>query len=155
MRSLWHKKPFNIQNAEATIADIEKVFDYLDGNMTAPVDLHGVLERACDAEQTKNIPCKYFDVTLYKKGTMHIRFRDQALLDRFNVYCCGKKGWLPPSYGRTAYSTMTAEEKAVVDGFNGDGTEGSGERVYTEIRKNQAYYLSEPTSNTLSLMAPA
>lgn len=151
----WHKKPFNIRNAEATIADIEKVFDYLDGNMTASVDLHGVLERACDAGQTKNIPCKYFDVTLYKKGTMHIRFRDQALLDRFNIYCCGKKGWLPPSYGRTAYNTMTAEEKAVVDGFNGDGTEGSGEKVYTEIRKKQAYYLSEPTSNTLSLMAPA
>lgn len=151
----WHKKPFNIRNAEATIADIEKVFGYLDGNMTASVDLHGVLERACDAGQTKSIPCKYFDVTLYKKGTMHIKFRDQALLDRFNVYCCGKKGWLPPSYGRTAYSGMTAEEKAVVDGFNGDGTEGSGEKAYTEIRKNQAYYLSEPTSNTLSLMAPA
>lgn len=151
----WHKKPFNIRNAEATIADIEKVFDYLDGNMTAPVDLHGVLERACEEGQTKNIPCKYFDVTLYKKGTMHIRFRDQALLDRFNVYCCGKKGWLPPSYGRAAYSNMTAEEKAVVDGFNGDGTEGSGEKAYTEIRKKQAYYLAEPTSNTLSLMAPA
>ena len=151
----WHKKPFNIRNAEATIADIEKVFDYLDGNMTASVDLHGVLERAHDSGQTKNIPCKYFDVTLYKKGTMHIKFRDQALLDRFNIYCCGKKGWLPPSYGRTAYNTMTAEEKAVVDGFNGDGTEGSGEKAYTEIRKKQAYYLSEPTSNTLSLMAPA
>ena len=151
----WHKKPFNIRNAEATIADIEKVFDYLDGNMTATVDLHGVLERACDEGQTKNIPCKYFDVTLYKKGTMHIRFRDQALLDRFNIYCCGKKGWLPPSYGRTAYSGMTAEEKAVVDGFNGDGTEGSGEKAYTEIRKKQTYYLAEPTSNTLALMAPA
>ena len=152
----WDKdKAFNLGNAEKVISDIEKVFDYLDGNMTASVDLHSVLERAHDSGQTKNISCKYFDVTLYKKGTMHIKFRDQALLDRFNVYCCGKKGWLPPSYGRTAYSDMTAEEKVVVDGFNGDGTEGSGEKAYTEIRKNQAYYLSEPTSNTLSLMAPA
>lgn len=152
----WDKdKAFNLGNAENVISDIEKVFDYLDGNMTASVDLHGVLSRAHESGQTKNIPCKYFDVTLYKKGTMHIKFRDQALVDRFNIYCCGKKGWLPPSYGRTAYSTMTAEEKAVVDGFNGDGTEGSGEKVYTEIRKKQAYYLSEPTNNTLSLMAPA
>lgn len=151
----WDKdKAFNLRNAEKVISDIEKVFDYLDGNMTASVDLHGVLKQAHDSGQTKNIPCKYFDVTLYKKGTMHIRFRDQALLDRFNVYCCGKKNWLPPSYGRAAYSNMTAEEKAVVDGFNGDGTEGSGEKAYTEIWKNQAYYLAEPTSNTLSLMAP-
>lgn len=152
----WEKAAsFNLRRAESEISDIEKVFDYLDGNMTASVDLHGVLERAHAEGHTKNIPCKYFDVTLYKKGTMHIRFRDQALVDRFNVYCCGKKGWLPPSYGRTAYSNMTAEEKTVVDGFNGDGTEGSGEKAYTEIRKNQAYYLNEPTSNTLALMAPA
>ena len=151
----WHKKPFNLCNAEATIADIEKVFDYLDGNMTAPVDLHGVLERACEEGQTKNIQCKYFSVTLYKKGTMHIKFHDQALVDRFNIYCCGKKGWLPPSYGRATYSGMTSEEKAVVDGFNGDGTEGSGAKAYTEIQKNQGYYLSEPTNNTLALMSPA
>ena len=152
----WDKdKAFNLGKAESVISDIEKVFDYLDGNMTASVDLHGVLSRAHESGQTKNIPCKYFDVTLYKKGTMHIRFRDQALVDRFNIYCCGKKGWLPPSYGRTAYSGMTAEEKSVVDGFNGDGTEGSGEKAYTEIRKKQAYYLNEPTSNTLALMSPA
>lgn len=152
----WEKAAsFNLRRAESVISDIEKVFDYLDGNMTASVDLHGVLERAHKEGQTKNIPCKYFDVTLYKKGTMHIKFRDQALVDRFNVYCCGKKGWLPPSYGRTAYSGMTAEEKAVVDGFNGDGTVGSGEKAYAEIRKNQGYYLAEPTSNTLALMAPA
>ena len=149
----WHKKPFNIRNAEATIADIEKVFDYLDGNMTAPVDLHGVLERACEEEQTKNIPCKYFDVTLYKKGTMHIRFRDQALVDRFNIYCCGKKGWLPPNYGKKTYASMDNEEKAVVDGFDGNGMEGSGEKKYAEVLKDSAYYLSEPNRNTLSLMA--
>lgn len=147
----WHKKPFNIRNAEATIADIEKVFDYLDGNMTAPVDLHGVLERACDAGQTKNILCKYFDVTLYKKGTMHIRFRDQALLDRFNVYCCGKKGWLPPNYGRTSYADMSKEAQDVVDGFNGNGTEGSGAAAYAEIVKKNAYFLAEPGGQVLAL----
>lgn len=152
----WDKdKTFNLGNAEKVISDIEKVFEYLDGNMSAHVDLHGVLQAAHDSGQTKNIHCKFFDVTLYKKGTMHIHFHNQALLDRFNIYCCGKKGWLPPCYGRAAYGNMTAKEKAVVDGFNGDGTEGSGEKAYAEIRRNQTYYLSEPTSNTLALMAPA
>ena len=109
----WHKETFEVYEAEKTISDIEKVFDYLDGDATTCVDLHGVLLRACEAGQTRNIPCKYFDVTLYKKGTMHIKFRNQALVDRFNIYCCRKKNWLPPSYGRTAYKDMTAEERTV------------------------------------------
>lgn len=40
----WSKDTFNVREAEATIGDIEKVFDYLDGDMTAPISLHGVLQ---------------------------------------------------------------------------------------------------------------
>ncbi len=149
----WHKETFEVYEAEKTISDIEKVFDYLDGDATTCVDLHGVLLRACEAGQTRNIPCKYFDVTLYKKGTMHIKFRNQALVDRFNIYCCRKKNWLPPSYGRTAYKDMTAEERTVVDGFHGDGSEGTGEASYQVVMAKPAYYLAEPTKKMPMLMA--
>ncbi len=151
----WRKKAFEVREAEKVISDIEKVFDYLDGDATACVDLHGVLLRACEAGQTKNIPCKYFDVTLYKKGTMHIKFRNQALVDRFNIYCCRKKNWLPPGYGKTAYKDMTAEERTVVDGFHGDGSEGAGEAGYQVVVAEAAYYLAEPTKEIPMLMAPA
>jgi len=150
----WHKEAFEVRQAESTISDIEKVFDYLDGNATACVDLHGVLLRACEAGQTRNIPCKYFDVTLYKKGTMHIKFRNQALVDRFNIYCCRKKNWLPPNYGKTAYKDMTAEERTVVDGFHGDGSAGAGEADYQVVVAKAAYYLAEPTKEMPMLMAP-
>lgn len=150
----WHTETFQVYEAEKTISDIEKVFDYLDGDATTCVDLHGVLLRACEAGQTRNIPCKYFDVTLYKKGTMHIKFRNQALVDRFNIYCCRKKNWLPPSYGRTAYKDMTAEERTVVDGFHGDGSEGTGEASYQVVMAKPAYYLAEPTKEMPMLMAP-
>lgn len=149
------KDTFEVYQAENTISDIEKVFDYLDGNETADVDLHGVLLRACKAGQTRNIPCKYFDVTLYKKGTMHIKFRNQALVDRFNIYCCRKKNWLPPNYGKTAYKDMTAEEQTVVDGFHGDGSEGTGEAGYQVVMAKPAYYLAEPTKEMPMLTAPA
>lgn len=149
----WDKdKSFNLQNAENTISDIEKVFEYLDGNMTAPVDLHGVLLQACESGQTKNIRCRFFDVTIYKKGTMHIKFRNQALVDRFNIYCCQKKGWLPPNYGRTSYSDMSKEAQDVVDGFNGDGSEGSGAAAYTEIIEHSPYYLAEPSTQVKGLL---
>lgn len=149
------KDTFELYQAEKTISDIEKVFDYLDGNETAAVDLHGVLRRACEAGQNRNIQCKYFDVTLYKKGTMHIKFRNQALVDRFNIYCCRKKNWLPPSYGKAAYKDMTAEERTVVDGFHGDGSEGTGEASYQVVMAKPAYYLAEPTKEMPMLMAPA
>ena len=149
--SYWSSNTINIREAEATISDIEKVFDYLDGNLTAEVDLHGVLERANEAKQTKNIRCKFFDVTLYKKGTMHIKFHDQALVDRFNIYCSQRKNWLPPNYGRTAYADMSREEQTVVDGFNGDGSEGSGAKAYAGILERQAYFLAEPGGKMLAL----
>ena len=151
----WHKDTFEVYQAECTISDIEKVFDYLDGSETAAEDLHGVLLRACRAGQTRNIPCKYFDVTLYKKGTMHIKFRNPALVDRFNIYCSRKKNWLPPNYGRTAYKDMTAEERTVVDGFHGNGSEGSGEASYQAVMARPAYYLVEPTKEMPMLMASA
>ena len=143
-----------LEDAERVISDIEKVFEYLDGNMTAHVDLHGVLENAFRTGNNRNIRCKFFTVTLYKKGTMHIKFHDQRLVDRFNIYCCGKKGWLPPSYGRTTYSGMSDLEKAVVDGFHGDGTQGAGQAAYEKVLAQANYFLSEPTQQVAALMAP-
>ena len=147
----WEKDTFSIHNAYSTISDIEKVFEYLDGNMSAPVDLHFALECAHKAGQTKNIRCKFFDVTLYKKGTMHIKFHDQALVDRFNIYCSRKKNWLPPNYGRTAYADMDREAQTVVDEFHGNGAEGSGAAAYNEIMKRQGYFLAEPGGQVLAL----
>lgn len=143
-----------LDEAESVISDIEKVFEYLDGNMTAHVDLHGVLENAFLTGNNRNIRCKFFSVTLFKKGTMHITFHDQRLVDRFNIYCCGKKGWLPPSYGRTTYSGMSDREKEVVDGFHGDGTQGAGQAAYEKVLAQANYFLSEPTQQVAALMAP-
>lgn len=147
----WEKDTFSVSNAYSTISDIEKVFEYLDGNMSAPVDLHGVLQAAHSSGQTKNIQCKFFSVTLYKKGTMHIKFHNQALVDRFNIYCSQKKNWLPPNYGRTNYADMSQEAQAVVDEFHGNGTEGSGKAAYAEIMKRQGYFLAEPGGQVLAL----
>lgn len=148
----WERDTFSVGNVYNTVSDIEKVFEYLDGNMTAHVDLRSVLERAQADGNTRNIPCKFFNVTLYKKGTMHITFRDQALVDRFNIYCAQKKNWLPPNYGKTAYTDMEREAQTVVDSFHGNGTEGSGAAAYGEIMKRSGYFLSEPGGQAFTLL---
>lgn len=144
---MWRKETFDVRNAEATIGDIEKVFDYLDGNMTSEVDLHGVLERACEAGQTKNIPCKYFEVTLYQKGTMHIKFTNQDILDRFNIYVARNKNWLPPSYGSRPYDAMDQEEQLVIEGFQ-------GKAAYEKVMERSDYFLAAPTMGDTQFMLP-
>ena len=145
----WSRDTFRTYEAYDKLIDIERVLNYLDGNMTAPVDLRKELENANRQGITRNIPCKFFTVTFYKKGTMHITFTNQELLDRFNIYCCRAKNWLPPCYGRKKYADMTEEEKAVVDSFNG------GEAAYEKIYTQAAYYLAPASQTVPSLPAAA
>ena len=53
---------------------------------------------------------------------------------------------MPPSYGSQSYDNMDAEEKAVIDGFHGDGTEGSGEKEYCNVLARASYYLAPANS---------
>ena len=153
----WNKDTFDVYNAYKVISDLEKAFDYLDGGHFegGRYNLESFLRAAHDNHQTRNIDCTYFKVDLYKKGTVHIKFRPEAmpLVDRLNIFAAQNRGWLPPNYGKESYTTMDAEEKAVVDSFNGDGTEGSGEKAYIEIMKDRGYYLSAPRPTTLMLEA--
>ena len=149
----WEKDAFSVRRAKEVLADVEKVFNYLDGNITCPVDINSELNEAARSGITKNIRLKFFDVTFYKKGTMHLRFRDQMLLDRFNIYCSRNKNWLPPSYGYKKYDEMTTDEKTVVDEFNGTGEEGSARVLYDSIVSHAGYYLASPTAQTAALVA--
>lgn len=143
----WYKHFIDTRYAYSFLSDIEKALNYLDGNMTLPVNLEYVLDVANNNHSAKNIHCKFFDVTFYKKGTAHITFTNLELLDRFNIFCCRGKNWLPPAYGKKPYQQMDVEEKSVIDSFHGDGTEGSGETEYEKVLLNSQYYLSSPTNS--------
>ena len=83
---------------------------------------------------------------IYKKGTAHLVFKDLDLLEKFNLFACQKKGWLPPTYGKKRYKDMSAEEKAVVDSFQ-------GKAKYEEIMARADYYLNAG-ANQMMLNAP-
>ena len=125
------------------LQDIEKCFNYLDGGLTEAVELEESLKFAEEYGETKDIQLKYFTVTFYKKGTCHITFNNEELLKKFNIFGSQHKGWLPPSYGKKAYKDMTAEEKAVVNEFE-------GEKEYNKVVSNKAYYLFD--GNNLNLL---
>lgn len=107
--------------------DIEKALDYLAGCPGRTSHLGYALERAKSTQNTKNIETHYFTITFYKKGTMHIVFKDPELIKRLNIFAGKHFNMLPPSYGKKSYQDMTPEEKAVVDSFDG------GEDDYEQI----------------------
>lgn len=154
----WDEQTFRESTAYEVISDIEKALNYLDAQPDdGGYDLRARLSVANSAGQTRNIELKYFKIDLFKKGTTHIKFLPEAMpiVERLNIYASRKKNWLPPNYGRTAYNIMAAEARAVVDSFHGDGSEGSGEKAYTKIIQQAAFYLAEPTQKLPALMAPA
>ncbi len=142
----WSNKEFRPRNCEAyrELLDMEKVFNYLDGCMTAEVDMDYQLGMAEAMGQTKNIRLKYFNVTFYKKGTCHITFTNPELLKKFNIFAARQRKWLPQEYGRRAYREMNREEQQVIDSFE-------GEESYNQTVANADYFLYNPHVDILML----
>lgn len=135
----------DVYSARKVLEDIEKILNFLDGNMTEEVNSWNRLTNYFEDHITKKIPLKYFTVTFYKKGTVHITFTCPELIDRFNIYAAQHKSWLPPSYGKKAYKNMTDEEKAVIDSFQ-------GEKAYNDVMAKSSYYLAPVTENQLLML---
>ena len=141
--SIYSSSAFGYEAIEK-LEDIQKVFDYLDAGRTDPYEIRAAMEEAKKNNQTRKIRCKYFNVSIYKKGTAHIEFTNQEVLEKFNIFAAMEKKWLPPSFGKKHYKEMDAEEQAVARSFSG------GEQEYEKIVADAAYYL--PSQNTMMLL---
>lgn len=140
----WDPNRFRTYEAVRALEDIEKVFNYLDDGRTVEVDLRATIESA--KENPKKIPCKYFDVDFFKKGTMHITFTSLELLDKFNIYAARNRRWLPPDYGNKGYDAMNTDEQAVVDAFQ-------GREAYERVMADKALYLGDSVRSQFLLAA--
>lgn len=128
------------------LGDIEKALNYLDGGLSNGVSLNNAMQWAKNTGTTRKIPCKYFNVSFFKKGTMHIEFTNEELLKKLNIFGSQQKKWLPPAYGKKTYSEMSTEERAVVDAFE-------GEISYRNTLENADYYIYNPESSIKMLDA--
>ena len=107
----WH--------ARKKLEDIEKCLDYLDGNKKSQMSTSEYISAAERSGETKDIFLKHIKVTFYKKGTAHIEFLDEELLERLNIHGSLHKNWLPPGYGKTRYEDLPPESRDVIDSFQG------------------------------------
>lgn len=138
---------FRSYKVRDALRDIEKVFDFLDNGRTHwDGTLDAALKYADEMGAARNIDTKYFTMTLYKKGTAHLVFKDEALLEKFNLFASQKKGWLPPEYGRKRYADMNEEERHVVDSFQ-------GREKYEQVMARADFYLNTGAQNQFLLSA--
>lgn len=117
----WGREKLDTYRVNSLISDLERAMNYLDRGETTfrvPVDR---AVRIANMNDMNKADFTYFTCTFYKKGTCHIKFKPEAsrIIDRLNIFAGQKKNWLPPTYGKKHYADMTAEEKAVIDDFQG------------------------------------
>ena len=141
---IWKEMRYSY-TISSKFTDMEKAFNYLAGCPGADIHLERILQVAENNQQTKNIPCKYFDLTFYKKGTVHITFKDMDLLKKLNIFGGKGKNMLPPRYGKVPYEDMTAEEKAVVNEFDG------GAEEYMKVYLQRDKFIVQNPTDLLSL----
>lgn len=118
------------------LLDVFKALAYLEGNRFDSLELNNLFDIIQNKQQTKKIDTRYFTINLYRKGTMHLKFKDKELLKRFNRYGANKRAWLPPSYGKKSYKDMSEEEKTIIDSFE-------GKDVYTKDLVNNKIQLQD------------
>lgn len=115
----WDSSRYRVSdNQQRMIDDFTKVMSYFDGEISSNNAGATVNEAICVGQNTK-INTKYFEISVYKKGTVHFKFKDKDLLRRFNIEACKGKEWLPMDYSEKPWESMDEEEKEVAESFEG------------------------------------
>ena len=106
------------------IRDFDTVMNYFDG-LDNYDSIGNSMERDFALNKTRKILSTYFEISCYKKGTIHLVFRNEDIRRRFNIVACKGKNWLPQDYGKTPFDELTDDGKNIVKSFE-------TEKIYTE-----------------------
>lgn len=100
-----HGKEFRLRyNRSKEYADIDKVLAYISGHSLphyCTIDFAleekfkelGIIRTGDKFDNTCS--SGYFDIKFFKKGTVHLYFKDKNLWNEFNMRACHSKDWLP------------------------------------------------------------
>lgn len=103
---------------ERALNDLDRALASLEGRTldTVPVPTAKAVDAAC-REYGARVNCvafesTYFELRAYKKGTLHLRFLDKDLLERFNMAAARGKSWLPDDYKARRREEATRTRRA-------------------------------------------
>jgi hypothetical protein len=106
--------------------DIDRVMNYFDES-NSYTSISDALTKAFSEKDElgatyksgKKIESTYFEIRVFLKGTIHLKFKSEDIRRRFNVTACKYKNWLFNDYGQKKYYNMTIDEKFIVEEFEG------------------------------------
>lgn len=107
-------------NIPDDLLDLNIIFGNLTGSKADKDFMYnGEISKAI-ANNEKKIETTHFILDSYKKGTIHITFKDKTALAQFNLLAAKGKMWLRDGFENTPYEDMTENEKEIVSklGFN-------------------------------------
>jgi hypothetical protein len=96
---------FEISRHDGGYSDIDKVMCYLTGTTYEHcLTINEALDRRFDQigyikpgyKFDNFCESTFFNIKFWKKGTIHIEFKDVKLWEEFNIRACKDKNWLPP-----------------------------------------------------------
>lgn len=91
----WSKSLWLSESKKDFFRDLEKVLCFLSGKK---LDDIVSVTKAFGEKPGEKYTSEFFDFRVYKKGTVHLIWRDLKLLDKFNIEAARGKGWLPDDY---------------------------------------------------------
>lgn len=78
-------------------------------------EIHNAIKNNC-----KKLETEHFYISSFKKGTIHVFFKDKNNLAKFNLLASKGKNWLDSGFENKPYDEMTKEEQEIVKGLGFD-----------------------------------
>lgn len=75
--------------------DMDKVMCYLSGKRYSEIDRIDAGIQRYEVGRTEKLETEFFWIRCFKKGTIHLEFKDKYLWQEFNMRACAGKNWLP------------------------------------------------------------
>jgi hypothetical protein len=108
---------------KAKLDDIDKVLNYIAGEQhyySLSSAIENFMRKANVGEETFEIESTFFKkISFYKKGTLHLTFKDEDVLRKFNIIACKGKDWLPNDYGNKRYDDYEEKNQKLIESFEG------------------------------------
>lgn len=100
--------------------DLDRALAFLSGKpFNNILTIVNAFERHCSAcgnsWNTRSFESEFFECRAYKKGSLHLFFKDEMLWERFNIEAARGKNWLPDDYKAREKEARAAAKNAAVN----------------------------------------
>lgn len=103
VESEWSNPRIIIGERQTQLYDLDRAMAFLEGKSLEQVDtvceaFNRLGNRLGNRALGHQFKSTYFEGRGYKKGTLHLYFKDEFLWERFNIEAAKGKNWLPDDY---------------------------------------------------------